>query len=163
MHVAKSIDDAQLSQWMKGALAIAIEGVGVGENPFGAGIYRNSGEAICLAYNQTVSASDPTAHAELLAIKEACRLLQVCSLQEYILVTTAEPCPRCLSGSIMAGIQHIVFGADQAAVADAGYDSLGVSARRFLPQCSKFVTLQGPILRHECTALLINHPFRECD
>ena len=160
MHHAQSIDNAQLSQWMKGALAIAIEGVSVGENPFGAGIYNLRGETICLAFNQTVSACDPTAHAELMAIREACRLLQVRSLKEYVLVTTAEPCPMCVSGAMMAGIKHIVFGAVQSAVTDAGYRFLGVNARQLARQCSNDLSLQGPIMEHECTALLINHPCR---
>ena len=83
-------------QFMKQAIALAQENVRSGKGgPFGAVIVKQ-GKIIAKAHNQVSSTNDPTAHAEIVAIREACRVLQTFQLQGCELYTSCEPCPMCL-------------------------------------------------------------------
>ena len=72
--------------------------------PFGAVIVRN-GEIIAEGWNQVTSANDPTAHAEVVAIRDACRRLKTFHLEDCELYTSCEPCPMCLSAIYWARIR----------------------------------------------------------
>lgn len=77
--------------------------------PFGAVIVKN-GKIIAKARNQVLKKNDPTAHAEVMAIRQACKKLKTHDLSDCILYTSCEPCPMCLSASIWANIQEIYYG-----------------------------------------------------
>jgi len=77
--------------------------------PFGAVITKN-GEIIGRGNNQVVKNNDPTAHAEILAIREACKKLNTFSLDECELYTSCYPCPMCLSAIIWANIKVVYYG-----------------------------------------------------
>ncbi|TWT75201.1 nucleoside deaminase [Allorhodopirellula solitaria] len=153
----ESVTDTELTQWMKAALADGQAGVQAGENPFGAAVYLPSGRQIAVAHNTAVSDTNPTAHAEVNAIRIACQSLGNPSLKGCWLLATAQPCPMCFSAALMAGIEHIVFGADQAAVEQAGFGGLGVTSRELAEQCSIDVTLRGSILSEDCTRFLLDN------
>ena len=89
-------------------MKIAIEEAKKGDSPFGAVIVKD-GEVISKAHN-TLSDLDPTAHAEINAIREACKLLGIRKLNDCILYSVSEPCPMCFGVAIRVGISKIVYG-----------------------------------------------------
>lgn len=99
-----------MNEWMKKAKEIAEEGMRKGGGPFGAIIVDRDGNVISKGNNQVVKQKDPTAHAEIVAIREACQKLETYDLSEYLLVTSCEPCPMCLSAIIWANIKTVYYG-----------------------------------------------------
>lgn len=78
--------------------------------PFGAAVLDSKGKIIGLASNSVLSENDPTAHAEINAIRQACQVLKTHDLTGCTLVTTSYPCPMCLGAIIWANIKEIVYG-----------------------------------------------------
>lgn len=93
------------------ALKEAEKGLSEGEVPVGAVLARPDGKIVTKAHNQPITRKDPTAHAEILAIKEACVLCQNYRLPDSILVVTLEPCLMCMGAAIHARVASLVFGA----------------------------------------------------
>jgi guanine deaminase len=107
---------------MKKAIALATENVLSGAGgPFGALIVRN-GEIIASGVNQVTSANDPTAHAEVVAIRAACAKLGDFQLTGCEVYTSCEPCPMCLSAIYWSRCAAIFYGNSAADAADAGFD-----------------------------------------
>jgi tRNA(Arg) A34 adenosine deaminase TadA len=108
--------------YMREALALARQGVSQGHGgPFGAVVVR-AGEIIGRGWNQVVLLQDPTAHAEILAIRDACRRLGRIHLEDAVLYTSCEPCPMCLSATYWARIPTLVYAADARDAAAIGFD-----------------------------------------
>ena len=82
-----------------------------GEVPVGAVLADPEGRILSRAHNQPVQRCDPTAHAEILAIRRACRIKQNYRLNRCLLVATIEPCPMCVGTAIHARVAKLVFGA----------------------------------------------------
>jgi tRNA(adenine34) deaminase len=121
------------------------------EVPIGAVLVdSHSGEIIARDGNRTIEVSDPTAHAEILVVREACKQFQTQRLPEYDLFVTLEPCPMCASALSFARLRRIIFGA---------YDekSGGLVSGAALHQ-SKYLhhkpEVIGGILSNECSELL---------
>ncbi|WP_367401607.1 nucleoside deaminase [Geoalkalibacter halelectricus] len=91
--------------------------------PFGAIIVHN-GEVVGQGWNQVVANHDPTAHAEIVAIRDACRRMATHSLEGCTLYTSCEPCPMCLAAAYWARLERIVFAATRQDAAAAGFDDL---------------------------------------
>lgn len=89
--------------------------------PFGAVITDNKGKVISVASNQVLIKNDPTAHAEVEAIREACKVMKSHSLDGCKLYTTCEPCPMCLSAIIWANIKEVYYGANRFDAAKIGF------------------------------------------
>lgn len=89
--------------------------------PFGAVIVRN-GEVIARAHNEVLSTNDPTAHAEILAIRRASAVLGNFDLSECILYTTCYPCPMCMGAVLWARIPTVYYGATMQDAAEGGFD-----------------------------------------
>lgn len=89
--------------------------------PFGAVIVKN-GVVIARGHNRVVSTHDPTAHAEIVVIREASALLQRFDLSDCELYTTCEPCPMCYSAAHWAKIKKLYYGATRQDAADIGFD-----------------------------------------
>jgi guanine deaminase len=107
-------------------LAIALEEARRGiENddggPFGAVIVRN-GEVVSKAHNEVLKRNDPTAHAEILAIREASSILGRYDLSTCEIYSTSEPCPMCFSAIFWARIKRLVYGTTRDDVAEIGFD-----------------------------------------
>lgn len=82
------------------------------EVPIGAVLVDpKSGKVVASAFNQTIAQSDPTAHAEILAIRQLCAQVKAQRIPEYDLYVTLEPCPMCASAISFARINHVYFGA----------------------------------------------------
>ncbi len=106
--------------FLRKAIEIAARGIKAGGGPFGAVIIRK-GEVISEAYNMVVLTHDPTAHAEILAIRKAAGILQTHSLKDCTIYTSCEPCPMCLGAIYWAGIARIVYASDRVDAAAAGF------------------------------------------
>ncbi len=95
---------------MRRALEAARAAEAAGEVPIGA-VVAKSGQVVCAAHNAPVGRCDPTAHAEILALREAGRLLEAARLPGTTLYVTLEPCLMCLGAMVHARIDRLVFGA----------------------------------------------------
>jgi guanine deaminase len=89
--------------------------------PFGAVIVRD-GKVLSEGWNQVTSANDPTAHAEVTAIRRACQEIGDFSLEGATLYTSCEPCPMCLASAYWARVSRIVFANTRQDAADIGFD-----------------------------------------
>lgn len=78
--------------------------------PFGAAVIDEKGEVIVVTSNSVLRDNDPTAHAEVNAIREACKKLETYDLNGYVLYATGYPCPMCMSAIIWANIKKVYFG-----------------------------------------------------
>jgi len=107
---------------MREAIRLAQEKMRAGQGgPFGAVIvYR--GQIIARGWNQVPATKDPTAHAEMVAIREACRHLDDFRLAGCELYTSCEPCPMCLSAAYWARLDRLYFAAGRRDAASAGFD-----------------------------------------
>lgn len=107
-------------RFMQMAIDLSIENVSKGGGPFGAVIVRD-GEVVSIGTNRVTANNDPTAHAEICAIREACRRLQVFKLTDCVCYTSCEPCPMCLSALYWAGVRGIYFGNTKADADSIGF------------------------------------------
>ncbi len=106
--------------FMRRAIALASESVQRGGGPFGAVIVRN-GDIVAEGTNSVTLQGDPTAHAEVTAIREACRRLGTFHLEDCTIYTSCEPCPMCLGAIYWAGIKRIYYGNTRRDAADIGF------------------------------------------
>ena len=97
-------------RFMREALEEAEKAEQRGEVPVGA-VVVTGGRIIARGYNKPVSENDPTAHAEIVALREACRRIRNCRLSECDLYVTIEPCAMCLGAAVLARIRRMIFGA----------------------------------------------------
>ena len=96
-------------RFMQMAIDLSVENVANDGGPFGAVIVRN-GEVIATGTNRVTANNDPTAHAEVSAIREACAKVENFKLEGCVCYTSCEPCPMCLSALYWAGVERIVYG-----------------------------------------------------
>ena len=135
-------------KFMSLALEEAKKAAEIGEVPIGAVIVRH-GEAIASAHNLREALSDATAHAEVLAIREACKSLGGWHLTDCTLYVTLEPCPMCAGAVINSCIDRVVFGAN-----DHRDGSMGSVANLPSLPYSRRPATEGGIMEKECKALL---------
>jgi guanine deaminase len=114
-----SLDEAFLAQ----AVGLATDNVAEGGGPFGALIVRD-GAVLATGQNRVTRDNDPTAHAEVVAIRAACTAVVDFSLPGATLYTSCEPCPLCLSAALWARVDRVVFAADRHDAAAGGFDDL---------------------------------------
>ncbi|SFS21017.1 tRNA(Arg) A34 adenosine deaminase TadA [Granulicella pectinivorans] len=108
--------------FMQMAIDLAVENVNSGAGgPFGALIVRN-GEVIATGVNRVTANNDPTAHAEVQAIRSACTFLKDFQLTGCSIYTSCEPCPMCLAAIYWSRCEAIYFGCTAQDAADAGFD-----------------------------------------
>ncbi len=108
--------------FMRRAIELAQIGVDKGAGgPFGAVVVKN-GEIVGEGYNQVTSTNDPTAHAEVTAIRNACQKLESFQLDDCILYTSCEPCPMCLGAIYWARPKQIFFACTHQDAAEVGFD-----------------------------------------
>lgn len=111
-----------MNEYMKIAKEIAENGMNHDEGgPFGAIITDKEGNIIAKGNNQVLKNNDPTAHAEVVAIRNACSKLNKYDLSEYILYTSCEPCPMCLSAIIWSNIKEVYYACTKNDAAGIGF------------------------------------------
>lgn len=106
--------------FLREAIKTACDGIKEGGGPFGALITKEC-TIIGRAYNRVVVSHDPTAHAEVLAIREASETLGTHDLSGCVLYASCEPCPMCLGAAYWAGITRVVYAANREDAAAAGF------------------------------------------
>lgn len=110
------------ADFMRQAIALALENVRSGQGgPFGAVVVKDA-RVIATGANRVTSSNDPTAHAEIVAIREACRLLGTFQLAACDLYTSCEPCPMCLGAIYWARPAAVFYAGLAADAAAAGFD-----------------------------------------
>jgi tRNA(Arg) A34 adenosine deaminase TadA len=109
-------------EFMRQAIALAVENVTSGRGgPFGAVIVKD-GKVIAKGANLVTSTNDPTAHAEVTAIRDACRALASFQLEGCDIYSSCEPCPMCLAAIYWARCRTTYYGSTAADAATAGFD-----------------------------------------
>ncbi|WP_104082227.1 nucleoside deaminase [Cryobacterium sp. Y11] len=103
------------------ATELATQNVRNGGGPFGAIIVTSDGR-VFEGFNRVTANNDPTAHAEVTAIRTACAETETFDLSGAILYSSCEPCPMCLASSLWARIEAVYFAADRHDAAEAGFD-----------------------------------------
>ncbi|WP_300300628.1 nucleoside deaminase [Ferrovibrio sp.] len=143
--------------FMRRAIALSREHMNAGDGgPFGAVIVLD-GEVVGEGWNRVTSSNDPTAHAEVTAIREACTKLGRFDLKGAVLYASCEPCPMCLAATYWARIDKVYYANEQADAAAINFDDAFLYRQLALPRERR--TLQcEQILRDEALAV-----FREWD
>ncbi|PRY16639.1 nucleoside deaminase [Kineococcus rhizosphaerae] len=103
------------------SVRLAVENVAAGGGPFGAVVVRD-GTVVATGQNRVTAQNDPTAHAEVQAIRAACAALGTFTLTGTTLYSSCEPCPMCLASSLWARVDRVVFAADRHDAARGGFD-----------------------------------------
>ena len=145
-----------LSHLMKQALSEAEKGSSMGEVPVGAVLASPEGQIVAKAYNQPIALGDPTAHAEILAIRKAGLFFRNYRLNNTTLVVTLEPCLMCMGAAINARIARLVFGTvDPKAGAAVSLYNLAEDKR-----LNHRIEVVSGIMEEECRSLIQDF-FRE--
>ena len=139
-------------RFMSAALAAARKAMANGQTPFGCCIVRN-GKIVARAHNNVWGNTDSTAHAEVNAIRQACRKLRTIDLVGCTLYSTCEPCPMCFGACHWARVTRVVFGARISDARAAGFHELGISVARMNKAGGNKIRLTGGILRDKALAL----------
>lgn len=114
-------DVADAAGWLELAVRLAEHNVADGGGPFAAVVVR-AGELVATGVNRVTRDLDPTAHAEVVAIRAACAALGTFDLAGCVLVSSCEPCPLCLAASLWARVAGVEYAADRHDAARAGFD-----------------------------------------
>ena len=114
--------DESHNKFMREAIRLAREGVQNNEGgPFGAVVVKD-GIIVGRGNNRVTSSNDPTAHAEIVAIREACRQLNTFQLTDCMIYTSCEPCPMCLGAIYWARARAVYFGCTKSDASEIGFD-----------------------------------------
>jgi tRNA(Arg) A34 adenosine deaminase TadA len=138
--------------FMREAIAKARAGIRAGQTPFGAAVVHG-GRVLVAAHNTVWRDTDPTAHAEVGALRQAARLLERIDLAGCDLFTTCEPCPMCLAATHWAKVDRVVFGATIEDAAAAGFTELFLPAREMVERGGSRLRVEGGVCREECREL----------
>ena len=138
------------NNFMRQAIQLAVDNIKNGGGPFGAVIVKD-GKVIATGVNRVTASNDPTAHAEVSAIRAACEALGTFSLKGCDIYASCEPCPMCLGAIYWARLDHLYYGANKHDAAAAGFDD------QFI-----YEELEQPIpSRHLKTEMLLSNEAQE--
>lgn len=146
---------ADYEVWMRRALALAAQAGDQGEVPVGAVVVVD-GEVVGEGRNQPIATTDPTAHAEIVALRAAATRVKNYRLSGATLIVTVEPCLMCVGAMIHARIGTVVYGAPEPR---AGALGSAVAAHE-TPGVNHRLTVVGGVLADDCRALMVDF-FRE--
>jgi tRNA(adenine34) deaminase len=149
MGDSEAVTDATAAGYMRAAIEQALLGEAAGEVPIGAVVVLD-GVVVARAFNQPISSVDPTAHAEIVALREAARVLGNYRLTEATVYVTIEPCLMCVGALVHARVREVVYGAVEPKTGALlstvhALDTPGLNHR--------FAVLGG-LLENECRALV---------
>jgi len=137
---------------MKLAIDKGRQGIFAGQSPFGCAIARD-GLVLSCSHNTVALTTDITAHAEINAIREACRATGSIFLSGAIVATTCEPCPMCMAALHWARVDTVYYGATIADAAAAGFNELQLPAAKLVDLGKSAVKLVPQVLPVECRQL----------
>ncbi len=133
-------ENAANPELMKRAIAIAMENVRKGGGPFGSVIARE-GSVVAEGVNRVTATNDPTAHAEIVAIRAACAKLAAFQLEGCDLYTTCEPCPMCLGAIYWARPARVFYASSAGDAAAAGFDDKFIYDELYLPFAAREIPM----------------------
>ena len=134
--------------FMREAIRLSEDGLTSGRGgPFGCVVVRK-GRIVGRGSNQVTSTCDPTAHAEIVAIRDACKKLETFKLDDCTLYASCEPCPMCLSAIYWAHIPRVYYGNTRGDAADIGFDDDLIYREIPLPPSERRIRME-PLLRRE--------------
>jgi len=137
--------------FMARAIQLSLENVSSGRGgPFGAVVVKD-GNVVAEAANQVTATNDPTAHAEVMAIRQACQKLGFFELKGCDLYTSCEPCPMCLGAIYWARIDRVYFGNLAADAAKIGFDDSAIYAEIKQPHPEREIPMMQ-MMREEALA-----------
>jgi len=141
-------------QFMEEAIRLSIEMMRCGEGgPFGAVVVKRN-KIVGRGCNQVTSENDPTAHAEIAAIRDACKRLKTFQLDDCDLYTSCEPCPMCLSAMYWARIRSVFYGNTRKDAARIAFDDDFIYREVALP-IRKRKLIMKQLLRNEALAAFV--------
>lgn len=146
-------ETARLEYFMREALALSRESVRNGGGPFGAVIVRHD-EIIAAASNSVTNSNDPTAHAEINAIRQACRKLNTFDLSGCSLFTSCEPCPMCLGAIFWARLDTIYYGNSKGDAARIGFDDAFIYEQLAIPPTDRAIPMINLLPQEAAQAFL---------
>lgn len=136
---------------MREAIGLALANIDNGGGPFGAVVVRD-GKIVGRGANRVTASNDPTAHAEVMAIRDAARNLQTFDLRGCDVYTTCEPCPMCLGAIYWARVAHVYYGCTQDDAAAVDFDD-SVIYKQYQHSIGQRQIAEVPMLREECQAV----------
>jgi tRNA(Arg) A34 adenosine deaminase TadA len=139
-------------RFMRLAIEKTREGIRNGNSPFGACIVRGD-EVVAVDHNVVWQTTDITAHAEITALRHACHTLNTIDLSGCVIYSTTEPCPMCFAACHWARVDAIIFGAEIADAAQAGFHELHVSNEILKETGGSDVEIVRGFMAEECRAL----------
>ena len=142
-------DPATDEVWMRHALSLAQSAEQAGEVPVGA-VLVHGGNIIAEGTNAPIAEHDPTAHAEIQALRKAGQALQNYRLLDTVLYVTMEPCPMCAGALVNARVSRLVYGAPDSRIGAAGSVFNIVQS----PEVNHRLEVTGGVLEEECRGLL---------
>lgn len=141
-------------EYMRAALEAARQSIQQGAGgPFGACIVRD-GKILAVASNHVLKGHDPTAHAEVMAIRQACASLETHLLDGAEIYSTTEPCPMCFAAIHWARLKRVYFGTDIDDVAKLGFNEMSLSNVQMKEIGGSPVEVVPDFMREECVELL---------
>jgi len=133
-------------------MKIALEEAKQGDAPYGAVIVKDN-EVTIAAHNTVQRDKDPSAHAEINAIRLLTAKIQSTSLEGYTLYTTGEPCPMCATACVWAGISEIVFGASIGDLIAANQSQIDIDCEEVIERGFRKIKVTKGVLKDECLQL----------
>lgn len=137
---------------MRLAIKKCSEGIASGQSPFGCAIAHGD-QVLAVEHNVVWQTTDITAHAEINAIRTACKTLGKIHLVDCLVATTCEPCPMCMAALHWARVSVVYFGATIADANTAGFNELQLPASEVLRLGESTVKLEPGLLSNECRDL----------
>ncbi len=134
--------------FMRLALAEAKEG----DAPYGAVIVKDN-EVVAVAHNTVRRDNDPSAHAEINAIRSLTAKLKNPSLEGYSIYTTGEPCPMCATACVWSGLSEIVYGASIQDLINVNQSQINISCEQVIDKSFRKIKLTKDVLKNECLEL----------
>lgn len=133
-------------------MRVALAEAKQGDAPYGAAIVKD-GEIAIAAHNTVKRDRDPSAHAEMNAIRLLAKKLNSTSLEGYTLYTTCEPCPMCATACIWAGISEIVIGASIKDLMELGVPQIDLSCEEIIAKNFRNIKVTKGLLKSDCLSL----------
>ncbi len=143
---------AHHERWMRLAIERARAGIGAGQSPFGAVVIRD-GKLVAGGHNEVWKRTDPTAHAEVVAIQNASREMRTIDFKGCTMYTSCEPCPMCASAIHWSNFDAVYYGATIDDAKKAGFRELVLAAEDLYKRGGSPVKITPGVLRAECAAL----------
>lgn len=143
--------------YMSEAVKAALKGMNADQGgPFGCIVVKD-GEIVGRGNNKVTSTNDPTAHAEVIAIRQACKNLETFQLDNCVIYTSCEPCPMCLGAIYWARPKKVYFGSNQQDAASVGFDDKFIYTEISLPYKKRSIPFE------QCARDLALEPFEQWD